>query len=374
MMSDADQFLDHFLPGETNAVVELRRTIGLINRRYKNRHMGRSVLLIGETGVGKNHLARVIAGHLMWLRDPTCWAPPGGPTKSRSLLEVLAERFAEVSIPNVPENLVESELFGHVKGAFTGATSEREGFFGTDYITDLLLDEIGEAPPTLQVKLLQVLNDGTYRPVGAAPNEVRTTEARIFFATNRDLPQMVRDGEFRKDLYWRINNLVLHQPPLREQSERIPALAETIVAKIQLANGVAPEEMARLTSADLVWAKQQQWPGNVRELDRLLWLWIYEEGKLPLAEVQQKYPVEDLDREGASIKAIVRQRIQKALDAGERLAETVGDFCDFAKEAQHALYELKEEMRLDREALEKLFGDGAKAAKQISAWGSRGRS
>lgn len=371
---DSDPFLEYFLAGDSEAIVKLRRTIAQINLRYKNRHMGRSLLLLGESGVGKNHLARVIAGHLIWLRDPKCWSPPGSGSRSRSIGEIVAERFAEVSIPNVPDNLVESELFGHVKGAYTGATSDRDGYFGDDQLTDLLLDEIGEATPALQAKLLQVLNDGHYRRVGDDPTEYRKTEARVFLATNRDLAAMVRSGAFRKDLYWRINNIVLHQPPLRDQAERIPALAESIAARIQIANNVASEEILRLNAADLAWAKQQDWPGNVRELERLIWLWIYEDGKMHLAEVRNRYPLETPDMHASTVKAIVRSRIARALAERSRLSDSVGTFCDLNREAQDALCAVSEEMGLDRESLEVLFGDGAKAAKQISAWRGRARS
>lgn len=371
---DADRFLEHFLPGDSEAVVSLRHTIAQLNLRYKNRRMGRSVLLLGETGVGKNHLARVIAGHLMWLRDPQCWSSPGSGNRSKSIVELVAERFAEVSIPNVPDNLVESDLFGHVKGAFTGATSDRDGYFGDEQITDLLLDEIGEATPALQAKLLQVLNDGGYRRVGDDPSDYRRTEARIFLATNRNLGEMVREERFRKDLYWRINNIVIHQPPLRDQAARIPALAESIAARIQIGNNVAPEEMLRLSATDLAWAKGQSWPGNVRELERLIWLWLYEEGAVALAEVRKRYPLEAPNAHASTVKAIIRSRVTQALAEGRPLADSVGDFCDLSREAQQALCDVTDELGLDRQSLETLFGDGAKAAKQISAWRGKLRS
>lgn len=356
---------------------KLREIIARVNRRYKNPpHMGRSLVLLGETGVGKNHVARVIAGHLYWLRDPGLWAPPGLAVRSRTLLEVTAEHFAELSLPNLPSELIESELFGHIKGAFTGAVADKDGYFGDEHIDDLLLDEIGEAPLVLQAKLLQVLNDRSYKRLGAPPSESRFTDARILLATNRDLADLVRTGNFRTDLYWRIQHLVIRIPPLREQRDRITVLAESIVAGFVRDNGASPDEL-RLKPADLEWATRQRWPGNVRELERLLWRWVYEEGKYPLQELQKEYPEENLDSktETASLKACVRERVLSALDRGKPLGSSVGDFSrGFERDVQLSLYALKEELNLDRQALTTLFGEGDKAAKQISAWGEKVRN
>ncbi len=374
---ERDLFLEHFLPGDNPAMHRLRGTIALVNRRYKNPpHMGRSLLLIGETGVGKNHLARVIAGHLYWLRDPGCWDPAGVATKSKTIFQITAEHFQEVSLPNVPSELIESELFGHVKGAFTGATADKEGFFGADGVEDLLLDEVGEASGSLQAKLLQVLNDGSFRRVGAPPNELETTDARIFLATNRDLAQMVRANKFRKDLYWRIQHLIIRIPALREQTDRIPVLAEALVSQIVRGHG-GDLGAFKLSPADLEWAKKQPWPGNVRELERLIWRWVYEEGTVPLQQIQAEYPDGPLEpeREPASIKHLIRSRIASAREAGTQLADSVGAFSKvIEQEAQRSLYELKNELGLERADLAALFGDGDRAAKQISAWGKGVRS
>jgi transcriptional regulator with GAF, ATPase, and Fis domain len=367
-----DEFLEHFLPGDAAAMRRLRDTVALLNRRYKNPpHMGRAVLLLGETGVGKNYVARVMAGHLYWLRDPDLWAPPGSrPGRSRTLLETTAEHFVEVPLPAIPDELIESELFGHVKGAFTGAGADKIGYFGEDEIRDLLLDEVGDASPKLQVKLLQVLNDHSFKRVGAPPNEVLTTQARILIATNRDLADLVRCGRFRADLYWRIQHLVVQIPPLREQRDLIPVLVDSIVTKILRENG---ESDTRLTvpARDVEWAKRQRWPGNIRELERLLWRWVYDEGARALEEVQRDYPEEDLSeqRAGGSLAEVVRRKIKAALDGGYSLASSVGEFArEIEREVQVSLYQIKNEMRLDHGVLGKLFGDGEKAAKQISEW------
>jgi transcriptional regulator with GAF, ATPase, and Fis domain len=371
-----DIFLEHFVPGSNPAMKKLRETIALVNLRYKNPpHMGRSLVLLGETGVGKNHVARVIAGHLHWLRDHRLWTSPGPGERARSLLEVTAEHFAELSLPNLPNELIESELFGHVKGAFTGAVTDKEGYFGDEHIHDLLLDEIGEAPAVLQAKLLQVLNDRSFKRLGAPPSESSFTDARILLATNRDLASLVRTGNFRADLYWRIQHLVIRIPPLREQRDRITVLAESIVAGFLRDNDASPAGL-RLQPADMDWAARQPWPGNVRELERLLWRWVYEEGKYSLQEIQKEYPEENLDSKGdtASIKACVRQRVLSALDDRKPLGGSVGEFSrSLEHDVQHSLYELKNELNLDRQALTTLFGDGDRAAKQISAWGEKVR-
>ncbi len=373
---EPDVFLEHFLPGQNSAMQRLREKIALINRRYKNPpYMGRSLLLLGETGVGKNHIARVIAGHLYWLPDRGLGTPPSPGARSKTLLEVTAEHFAELSLPNLPSELIESELFGHVKGAFTGAMADKQGYFGDDQIEDLLLDEIGEAPALLQAKLLQVLNDRSFKRLGAPPSESSLTDARILLATNRDLADLVRAGAFRADLYWRIQHLVIPIPPLRQQRDRIAVLAESIVAELLRDHDTSLVRL-RLQPADLDWATRQPWPGNVRELERLLWRWVYEEGKGSLQEIQKEYPEGDLDSNGetASIKACVRERLLSALDSRRQLGISVGEFSrSLERDAQISLYELKNELNLDRRALTTLFGDGDRAAKQISAWGEKAR-
>jgi transcriptional regulator with GAF, ATPase, and Fis domain len=375
-LMENDVFLEHFLPGSNLAMNKLREIIARVNRRYKNPpHMGRSLVLLGETGVGKNHVARVIAGHLYWLRDRNLWRVPRSGERPRTLLEVTAEHFAELSLPNLPSELIESELFGHIRGAFTGAVADKDGYFGDEHIDDLLLDEIGEAPPVLQAKLLQVLNDRSYKRLGAPPSESRFTDARILLATNRDLADLVRTGNFRADLYWRIQHLVIRIPPLREQRDRIAVLAESIVSGFVRDNGASSADL-RLKPADLDWATRQPWPGNVRELERLLWRWVYEEGRYSLQEIQKEYPEENLDSKDrtASIKACVRERMLSALDRGKQLGSSVGDFSRaFERDVQLSLYELKNELNLDRKALATLFADGDKAAKQISAWGEKVR-
>lgn len=370
----SDSFLDHYLPGDNDAMRALRAAIARLNHKYHPPpHRGRSVLLLGETGVGKNYVARVIAAHLYWIRTPAVWSPDEPAKRRRSPREVTGHRFIEIPLPAIPNDLVESELFGHVKGAFTGATSDKTGYFAADEVQDLLLDEIGDASPSLQAKLLTVLSDATFHRVGASPDELQTVEARIMYATNRDLAAMVRSGAFREDLYWRLQHLVLTIPPLRELRDLIPRLADALLATIRR-DDPEERELPQLTKADLSWAAVQRWPGNVRELERLLWRWDYEDGEISLEEIQKRYPAPDLVAAPKAdlVEAAVRERVLAALERGEKLADTVGDFArQIETSAQVALARLQTELRLDRKKLESLFGDGDRAAKQLSAWRSR---
>jgi DNA-binding NtrC family response regulator len=350
----------------------LRRTVRQINIRFhKPPHIGRSILLLGETGAGKNHLARVMAAHHYWLQNPKLWEPGSPKDRSRSLIEITGERFTEVHLPAIPEDLIESELFGHAKGAFTGAISSMPGCFGDDKIEDLLLDEIGDASLKLQVKLLRVLNDKSFKAVGAPPHETKFTNARIFMATNADLARAVRVGSFRLDLYWRMQYLVIRLPALRDQRDRIPDLARSIVTRILQQHGVHTDGPT-LSKDDLTWLCDQPWPGNIREMERLLWRWVYEDGSQPLAAVQAEYPQEDLNPpngESGSLRELLRTQVKRALAEKRCLADSLGNFTgQLNKEAQAILVNLRDELRLDRDALETLFGDGAKAAKLLRQW------
>jgi DNA-binding NtrC family response regulator len=202
------------------------------------------VLITGETGTGKNLAAKAI--HLSSARA--------------------RQAFVSVNCAAIPEQLLESELFGHTRGAFTGALLERTGLFEAAHRGTILLDEIGSISRALQAKLLGVLQDKVIRKVGS--NEEIPVDARVIAATNTDLTAAIKKGDFREDLYYRINVLPLRLPPLREHREDIPPLAEQFLARCSEdqqrpgLSGFAPECMAKLLAHD--------YPGNIRELQNII--------------------------------------------------------------------------------------------------------
>lgn len=202
-----------------------------------------TVLIQGETGTGKELLARAIHA-LSTRRD---------------------HALVKVNCAALPSNLIESELFGHVRGAFTGALTKRLGRFALADGGTIFLDEIGELPLELQPKLLRVLQDGEFEPVGSA--DTLRVDARVITATNRDLRKAVWAGTFRSDLYYRLNVFPITMPPLRDRKEDIPALAQALVARLTKSvrgdgTNISQHVMESLRSYD--------WPGNVRELQNVL--------------------------------------------------------------------------------------------------------
>lgn len=202
-----------------------------------------NILIQGETGTGKELLARAI--HDM------------GPRAGKS--------FVAINCGALPDNLLESELFGYKKGAFTGATQDKPGRFALAEGGTLFLDEIGEISSALQVRLLRVLQEHTYEPLGAVHSE--KSDVRIITATHKDLARMVADGEFRQDLYYRIHVVDLKLPPLKARKVDIPLLVEQFVRKFNHlqsrdVQGISPEALGFLMAHD--------WPGNVRELENVI--------------------------------------------------------------------------------------------------------
>jgi DNA-binding NtrC family response regulator len=197
------------------------------------------VLVRGESGTGKELVARALHAE--------------GPRAEGPFVAVNCGAFAE--------GLLESELFGHEKGAFTGAVARRAGAFERAQGGTLFLDEIGEAPPSVQIRLLRVLEDRTVARVGGG--EPFRVDVRLVSATNRDLAAMVRDGTFREDLYYRLRVVEVPLPPLRERREDIRPLAERFVAAAQLDNGCRIDRVEEAWYARL---EAHAWPGNVREL------------------------------------------------------------------------------------------------------------
>jgi two-component system response regulator AtoC len=202
-----------------------------------------TVLITGESGTGKELVARAVHA---------C-----SPREEKS--------FVAVNCGAIPEALLESELFGHKKGSFTDATRDHRGLFEEASGGTLFLDEIGELPLALQVKLLRVLQEQEIRPVGAS-TEVKI-DVRVVAATVRDLATEVKEGRFREDLYYRLNVLQLHLPPLRERKEDIPALVEHFVAKT---NGRLGTQIGGPSPEALKLLLEHGWPGNVRELENTI--------------------------------------------------------------------------------------------------------
>ena len=202
-----------------------------------------TVLIQGETGTGKELVARAIHGMSRFSRRP----------------------FVAVNCGALPDALLESELFGYKKGAFTGAIRDKPGRFALAGDGTLFLDEIGEISPALQVRLLRVVQEREYEPLGATRSEM--THARIIVATNRDLSAMVKNGEFRQDLYYRLNVISLEIPPLRRRKEDIPLLVEHFVDQF---NHLQNKTVSGFTPGAYSLLMAHDWPGNVRELENVV--------------------------------------------------------------------------------------------------------
>jgi DNA-binding NtrC family response regulator len=255
-----------------------------------------TVLVSGESGTGKEMVARAL--HEAGPRK-------GGP-------------FLALNCGAIPENLIESTLFGHERGAFTGADQKTRGYFQASNGGTLLLDEIGELPLGMQSKLLRVLEDGAITPVGTtAPQKV---DVRIVAATNRELETEAREGKFRQDLYFRLNVVKIHLPALRERREDIPLLTRFFLDEICRQNGFEPRE---IDPSLLEAFTHYDWPGNVRELKNTLESLVVLSGKhvisaeeLPEKFFQESTVVDDADTTSElNLTNLSKQTIMKALEA-----------------------------------------------------------
>lgn len=255
--------------------------------------MPTSVLFTGESGTGKEIAARLI----------------------HDLSERTERPFVPVNCAAIPAEVIESELFGHVKGAFTGADSVRQGLFFYAQGGTLFLDEIGELPVPLQSKLLRVLEDKRVRPVGAE-REV-PVDVRLVFATNTDLETAVREGRFREDLYYRINVVQIAMPPLRDRIDDVEELADLFMRKISSEIGVPPIPVDESIRGRF---RAYGWPGNVRELRNLIERSLIQ-GRFPadwgLGEIG-----ESESEPPTNLEAVERRHIRKVLDSvgGNRAA------------------------------------------------------
>ena len=231
-----------FMDSDEDWRSEIITRSSLVEEKLSQAHMvagtDARVLITGESGTGKELLARAIH--------------TASPRR--------AKPFVAINCSAMAENLLESELFGHIKGSFTGAVRDHQGLFQAADGGTLLLDEIGDMPMRLQVKLLRVLQENNIRPIGAT--DAIPVNVRVISATHRDLQQLMMSGQFREDLYYRLNVVHIEMPPLNRRREDIPLLVSHFLAQISNESGVrkiyAPEAVELLATAD--------WPGNIRQL------------------------------------------------------------------------------------------------------------
>jgi DNA-binding NtrC family response regulator len=243
--SELDYLRDKFWQGEASEFIQTKSTVmrNVFNKVRSVATTRSTVLLIGETGTGKGELAKLLHRHSN--RPNT--------------------QFIGVHCGAIPDTLLESELFGHEKGAFTGAVKRKLGKFEIANGGTIFLDEVGTITPSAQIKLLQVLQDRTFQRVGGeATIEV---DVRIIAASNMDLKKMCDEGQFRKDLYYRLNVFPIDVPPLRERIEDIPHLVEVFLEKMNRFN---TKEIHNVDSKVMDAFRDYSWPGNIRELENLM--------------------------------------------------------------------------------------------------------
>ncbi len=252
-----------------------------------------SVLLLGESGTGKELVARA----LHW-------------SSSRR-----AGPFVAVNCAAVPESLLESELFGHEKGAFTGADRKHVGLFAAAHGGTLFLDEVGDLPLAMQAKLLRAIQEKAVRPVGGA--ELLQLDLRLVTATNRDLVALVPEGKFREDLYYRLAVIPIRLPALRERAEDIPLLAEHFLRDAERRLG---KQLAGYAADALAWMREYRWPGNVRELENVVErAAVLAAGPIvTLADVRTEFSVEPAASAlRPTLDELERQYIRRVLDEVE---------------------------------------------------------
>jgi len=247
-----------------------------------------TVLVLGETGTGKELVARAIHGL--------------SPRKNRALVKV--------NCATLPANLIESELFGHEKGAFTGAHARQLGRFEVADGSTLFLDEIGELPLELQPKLLRVIQDGEFERLGSSGTI--KVDVRVIAATNRNLEEEVRRGRFREDLWYRLNVFPITVPPLRERVEDIAQLVDFFVAKISKRLG---KSIKKIPTSVMNSLQNYQWPGNIRELENVLERAVINSSGPKLRLVDElKKPQKDLTTTQKTLEEVERDHIIRVLE------------------------------------------------------------
>jgi two-component system response regulator AtoC len=238
LLDERDEEFNHYgIVGRSRVMQEVIRKAELVGETKS------TVLITGETGTGKELVARAIHARSAQRDMP----------------------LIKVNCAAIPDTLLESELFGHVRGAFTGATSNKKGKFALADGSTIFLDEIGTLTPVLQSKLLRVLQEREFEPLGSERSQ--QVDVRVIAATNRDLRQMVKDGTFQEDLYYRLNVIPIEIPPLRNRLEDIPVLVEHFMRKHQQRTG---KRIDRIEAGVIDTIADYQWPGNVRELENTI--------------------------------------------------------------------------------------------------------
>jgi DNA-binding NtrC family response regulator len=247
--------------GLVGSSLEMRRVLQLVGRVAPT---DASVLITGESGTGKELIAEALHQNSRRASRP----------------------FVKVNLGGISAPLFESEMFGHVRGAFTDARDNRKGRFELADTGSIFLDEIGDLAPASQVKMLRVLQDRTFEVLGSSAR--REVDVRVIAATNRPLPAMVARGEFREDLLYRLNLISIHLPPLRERPDDIPLLAASV---LQALSQVYRRGTLALSDAAVRWLRSQAWPGNVRQLRQTV-------ERAVLVGVRDVIDVDDFTRSG----------------------------------------------------------------------------
>jgi len=309
LLSERDEEFNHYgIVGRSRA---LQDVIASIERVAESRS---TVLITGETGTGKELVARAI-------HDRS--AQRGMP-------------LIKVNCAAIPDSLIESELFGHVRGAFTGAVSNRRGRFALAHGGSILLDEIATLGSMVQAKLLRVLQEREFEPLGSERAE--KVDVRVIAATNRDLSQMVTEGRFQSDLYYRLNVIPIRIPALRERPEDIPVLAEHFVRKHAARTG---RRVERLDDAALAALERYEWPGNVRELENTIERAVVMapgpvigadmiSGLTPIPAAASSLPSMRLHQ---NIEWVERETIRRALDASGGIKKDAAEMMGVSQRA-----------------------------------------
>jgi two-component system response regulator AtoC len=319
MMAESNK--DEILIGDSPAMQDVYKTVGRVARSDA------TVLVLGETGTGKELVATVMH------RNSTYSAGP----------------LIKVNCASLPETLLESELFGHEKGAFTGAVAQRKGRFELANKGTIFLDEIGETTLSTQKKLLRVLQEREFERVGGT-NTIKI-DTRVIAATNKDLTREIEAGNFREDLFYRLNVIAIDLPPLRERHTDIPLLVEHFVNKHRYGRGAAP---ARISQEAMSRLMNHDWPGNVRELENTIERAVIMSRGGIIAAEHITFPGQDTRRtavdvaqaisDGMSLSAFLREAetrfVREALrQAGGNISVAAGLMGTDAAEAQRRVDE-----------------------------------